>query len=401
LNSDVALKIVPVSLDFAISSIQPKRILPLSNSSNTNILSYVNLRNYASFNWKVKNQTNESESLYCYLYGSSSGATGATNVGTAELIQRVEPNETMNINVPVRSHFYRFEYTTKEVSNCNVSCDVLTVPNQTFANDQAVYKPFQQYDIANLSRQAARWDSDVIRGNFLGTSLNTRNVLINEVSNTTAQIGWNTTANYNRLGNEEPMLIQSTSALDDDLTIFIEGLDLNGNLVEESVVLTDAITGATTNSSFLKVNRAIVSSGTPGVQYFNSGDITVAGHTTGAVQEFIVAGASQSQSLKYAVPNNKAVVLRDITIKGDIDTTFEMRLFKWNSLDVNTIRYEELAVAGSSLTTDFQTFPVNLFLQPETEFAVVVVADALTTNDLTMSTVWEQYDSSASIEAPI
>jgi len=403
LQADTASKVPSLTQNFSLSQNLKEKRMPLENSSNANIYTYVSLRNFSSFNWKVSNTNTENEPLFCYLYGSTNGSAGTLNDGDVELIQRVEANETMNINVPIRSHYYRAEYAIAGDSNVSVKANVSTIPFQVYSNDQPIYKSFQQYDIGALVRQSSRWESDVIRGNYLGSSITSHNVLITDVSNTTGQLAWDTTSNYTRLPQAFPMLVQSTDANDDALQIFISGLDNNGDSQSETLTLTDAVSGETTTKSYWKVNEARVVGGTLGVQYFNTGNISVSYDAGGSLftQEFIPAGASQSSTIKYAVPSTKAVVVRNIKIKGVLDDTFELRVIKYNELTDNTIRYESLALTGETQGTELTTYPLNLFLPASTEFAVVIVAGSGTTNKVNISAVWEEYDNQVAVETPI
>ncbi len=404
LQSDTASKVAGLTQNFSLSENLKEKRMPLSDSSNTSIYAYVSLRNFASFNWRVTNTNIESEPLYCYLYGSTNGNPGVENKGAVELIQRVEANEHMNINVPVRSHYYRAEYAIANAANVSVVANVSTIPFQVYSNDQPIYKTFEQYDIAGLVRPASRFESDIVRQNFLGSALTNRNTLITSVSNTSAQAAWDTTDDYWRLNQAYPLLIQGTTVADNGLTIFLSGLDNNGEYQSELVWLADALAGATTSLSFWKVNFAsVVFPQIPGVQYFNNGDISI-GYDDGIsvyAQEFIPAGAGQSSSIKYSVPSGKEVVVRDLTIKGLLDASFELRVFKWDSLSANALRYETLSINGLSQGNDLTTFPLNMYLTQNSEFVVGVFANSGTTNSVSLSASWEEYDNQHAVENPI
>jgi hypothetical protein len=393
-----------LSDDFSLTELLQTHRMPKDGTSNSNVYAYVSLKNYPSFNWRVSNTNTESEPLYCYLYGSTSPHASVDNSGDLEMIRRVPPNETINFNVPVRSHHYRTEYRIANAANVDVSAHIRTVPYQTFSNDQPIYKTYGQHHNAALTRPTSRFDSELIRDRSFGSKLVNIQSRVTSLTTGVQQPVWDIDETYTRLDGAYQMLVQSTDAADNDLVLLIEGLDADGAYQSESLVLTDAVVGETTVASFLKVNRVTVTGGTAS-QYYNVGDISV-GYDDGVggyyYQEYVRAGASVSSTAKYAVPTRKSVVLRSLRMVGTLDDDSTVAVFRWGSLDDATIRYELLEFDGLSHGGGETTYHLNEHLTEGEEMAVVVVnAVGATTNVFTAGLVFEEYDNAASAANPV
>jgi hypothetical protein len=394
-----------LSDEFSLTELLQTRRMPKDGTSNANVYAYAQLKNYASFNWRITNTNAESEPLYCYLYGSTSPHASVENVGDLEMIRRVAPNETINFNVPVRSHHYRTEYRIANAANVDVSADVRTVPYQTFANDQPIYTTYGQHHNASLTRPTARFDSELVRDRCFGSQLVNIQSRVTSLSTGVQQPTWDIDATYTRLDAAYQMNVKSTDAADDDLVLLIEGLDADGAYQSESLLLADALGGEDTTASFLKVNRVTVTGGTAS-QYYNAGDISVAYDAGGGggyfLQEYVRAGASVSTTAKYAVPTGKSVVLRSLRMVGTLDADSTVAVFRWGSLDDVTIRYELLEFDGLSHGGGETTYQLNEHLTEGEEMAVVLVnAVGVVTNVFTAGLVFEEYDNAESVANPV
>lgn len=380
---------------------------PREAGSNANVFAYAELKNYPSFNWLIKNTNTENEPLYCYLYGSTSQHPAVLNAGNLELVHRVLPNDVINVGVPVRSHYYRTEYRIGSAANVNVVADVRTIPFQLSATDEPLYKDYTQYRNATLTRPGARFDSELVRNRSFGSNLVTIQSRVTEITASVAQLTWDIDETYTRLQTAHTMKVASTSALDDAMVVFIEGVDGSGEYLCETLVLADAITGEMTGEQYWKVNRATVIGGTSS-QFFNAGDISI-GYDDGVNplfhQEYIRAGASISTTSKYAVPYGKNVVLRGVRMVGTIDDDTTMAVFKWHSLADTAIRYQLLEFSGLnnvSGTGQEIYYDLNEFLDEQEEVTVVVVnAGSVSTNVFTLGLVFEEYDSAQIVSNPV
>lgn len=97
------------------------------------------------------------------------------------------------------------------------------------------------------------------------------------------------------------MSLVSTAA--DTMDVLITGLDSDYKVLTETVSLSGT-TPVTTSSSFLRINRAQITSGT------NSGDISIS--NGGTEYAFIGAGIGISQALVYTVPANSKLYINSV-----------------------------------------------------------------------------------------
>lgn len=402
--TDMPVLVAGLSDDFPLSEVLTTYRLPRDGTSNANVFAYSELKNYASFNWRVENTNTEEEPLFCYLYGSPSRHASVDNEGTLEMIRRVAPNEVVNFNVPVRSHYYRTEYRIANAANVSVSSDIRTVPYQTFSNDEPLYKPYTQHHNTTLTRPSARFDSELLRDRAFGSQLVNIQSRVTSLTTSVQQPVWDIDETYTRLDAAYQMNVKSTDAADDDLVLLIEGLDENGAYQSESLVLADALGGENTTASFLKVNRVTMTGGTAS-QNYNAGDISVAyddGFGGYFLQEYVRAGSSVSSTAKYAVPTGKSVVLRSLRMVGALDDDSTLAVFRWGSLDDETIRYQLLEFDGLSHGGGETTYHLNEHLAENEEMCVLVLNDVgTTTNVFTAGLVFEEYDNAESVANPV
>lgn len=98
------------------------------------------------------------------------------------------------------------------------------------------------------------------------------------------------------------MSLVSTSAAD-TMSVYIQGLDTNYNVLTETVTLS-GLTPVTTTGSFLRINAAQITSGS------NAGDISIS--NGGTEYAFIGAGIGISQALVYTVPANSKLYINSV-----------------------------------------------------------------------------------------
>lgn len=151
---------------------------------------------------------------------------------------------------------------------------------------------------------------------------------------TTAPIAvWENAAAYVFPTSASTMTLATTQSADAGLTITINGLDLNYNIISESITFTSGnYTGATTVKSYLRINNMFVSSDVTSPGTLNTGLITL--KSGGVTYAQIAIGSGKSQMSIYTVPNNY---------------TFSLNR-------ANVFTSQAYTVAGSSL---YRVFSVN------------------------------------------
>lgn len=135
---------------------------------------------------------------------------------------------------------------------------------------------------------------------------------------------WDGTSAMTWPSSADTLDVVSSHANDTDSTgsaarqIVLEGLDSSFNTLTETVALS-GVTPVTTSGSFIRLNRAYVSSyGTyetaPSATSGNQGNISITVTTGGALMGYITAGYGQSQMLRYTVPNGKTALIRSLRL---------------------------------------------------------------------------------------
>ena len=163
----------------------------------------------------------------------------------------------------------------------------------------------------------------------------------NDSVGTTFEDIWTTGGNYNFLTTAQTLEAISSS-LNDDSTgtgarvITIEGLDANGDIIEEDITMNGTVATTATTLSFFRINRAFVKDcGTYGGANF--GDITIRVSGGGSTLANIIGtgtidtatyGYGQSQLGVYTVPNGYTGYLSHIIVSADASKTTNIQLVK-------------------------------------------------------------------------
>lgn len=129
-------------------------------------------------------------------------------------------------------------------------------------------------------------------------------------SSATNEMIWNGGGDYTGFPAEtETLAIVSSSSSDTAKYITIQGLDINHNAIEETVLLTGDTPTATTKL-FHRAPRAFISSGAS-----NVGAITI-NHSTTTANVFAVMPATygQTQICAFTVPNNYSCLIKGVDI---------------------------------------------------------------------------------------
>lgn len=110
--------------------------------------------------------------------------------------------------------------------------------------------------------------------------------------------------------------VNDTAAGTGARTIRISGLDANGNFQTEIVTL-NGTTPVITSTSWLRINRAFITTSGNSNRNFNDGAITInQSVTTSAVFAIIEAGYGIAKLAVYTIPKGTTGVLRNIQLSG-------------------------------------------------------------------------------------
>lgn len=121
----------------------------------------------------------------------------------------------------------------------------------------------------------------------------------NRAVDTSFETLWNDGGDYVFPTSAVTMDLVSTSA-SDTMSVLVKGLDANYNEISETVTLTGTV-AVTTSASFLRINSAIILSGS------NVGGITIS--NGGTTYGFIEAELGTTQSCIYTVPADRSLYL--------------------------------------------------------------------------------------------
>lgn len=154
-----------------------------------------------------------------------------------------------------------------------------------------------------MSTQATLFD--VARGHY--SNMQAVNIFgFNREVGTTLETIWNDGGQYTFLSSAQQLSVVSDSA-SDTMDVLISGLDSSYNEITETVTLTGT-TAVTTTSSFLRVNQAIILSGS------NVGDIT--GTYSSTKLFHIEATQGLTQACVYTVPAGHELYLFRIDLSS-------------------------------------------------------------------------------------
>lgn len=154
---------------------------------------------------------------------------------------------------------------------------------------------------------------------------------------------WNNGATYTYPASAVTMNCVSSSA-SDTMTILVSGLDANYETVAQIVQL-NGTNIVTTTTSFLRINSAVILSGS------NAGNITIS--NGGTTYGYIEAGIGTTQACVYTVPANHSLYLFRIsltsgTVNGNQYITYRNR--------IDTSGGRVLRVAEATWREGMQTF---------------------------------------------
>lgn len=269
-------------------------------------------------------------------------STGYNINGNANIIQRyfftptdksrefeyiskhISPDENLVDTIPIKSQKFRIELINNNLSS-NASI---------YLNNTLLY--FSQYNThshhqeqinnpVNLNvRNNNSFYDDAALKNIKNFEYKNICGYMDHATGTSKQIFWNVDREYFSPTLAYQMYLASTNSLDANLKIKVDGLDVEGNELTEFINL-NAIDGTIpvqTSNGFLRVNSAsadiIQDVGSFDYQ-LNRGQVSVYVSTLSiTTQEFIDTERTQSNTIKYAVPRGKQILIKDINIDGVI-----------------------------------------------------------------------------------
>lgn len=271
-------------------------------------------------------------------------STGLNITGNANILQRyfftstdkskefeyitkhISPDENLVDTIPIKSQKFRMELINQNLgSNASV-----------YLNNTLLY--YSQYNThshhheqinnpVNLNvRQNNNFYDDAALNNLKNFEYKNICGYMDHATGTSRQAFWNIDRQYfSSTTTFQPALV-STAVNDANLRIKVDGLDEDGSEISEIINLnaTDGTIPVQTSNAFLRINNAsadiIQDAGTFDYS-LNRGQVSVYVNSTGVLfgtQEFIDTNRTVSNTIKYAVPRGKQVLIKDINIDGVI-----------------------------------------------------------------------------------
>jgi len=158
---------------------------------------------------------------------------------------------------------------------------------------------------------------------------------------------WENLSAYTYPVSATTMLLYSSSASDTNVSVLINGLDANFNLLSETLVLTNGTTGVTTVNSYYRINGLVLTTSTG-----NVGTLSLSNAGKTVTYAKINAGVGKSQAAIYTVPNGYTFYL------SRADTT--AAIAAGGSASVNYQVYSKNNTTGVALTI-LETSFINLY----------------------------------------
>ena len=238
--------------------------------------------------------------------------------------KHLSPNETLIDTIPIKSQKFRME-----LINENLSSNASVYLNNTLLYYSQYNTHSHNHEVINNPvnlnvRNNNNFYDDATRNQI--KNLDYKNICgyIDSVNGSNKQAFWNIDRRYFSSTSSFRPTIASNNSLDADLKIKVEGLDINGNELQEIINLnsTDGTIPVQTSNAFLRINNAtadlIQDVGT--FDYgLNQGNVSLYVASTGitnGTQELIAENRTASNTIKYAVPKGKEILIKDINLNG-------------------------------------------------------------------------------------
>lgn len=155
---------------------------------------------------------------------------------------------------------------------------------------------------------SAPWEMQVARGKVPGASLVNLYGYNATVDGTWIPVWENATTYTYPSDAGQQMTLYSSSASDTNVTVFIDGLDVNYAIKQETLLLTNGITGVTTVNSYRRINNMRIAGSVNPV-----GIIRLANSDKNIIYAQINVGVGKIQTSMYTVPAGHTFYLNRVT----------------------------------------------------------------------------------------
>ena len=295
--------------------------ITIPDSAGSNV--YINCGNFNVIRNEItNNSTSNAKIIQKYFFTPTD-----KNQEIEYITKHLSPQETVIDTIPIKSQKFRVELVNESLTS-NATC---LINNSLLYYSQFNTHAHQQEIINNPVNLNVRHNNEFYDDTTLDKVKNheyksLRGFLKYDSGLNSKTTFWNTETPINYLSMVSPveLKVDSSNAADTDLKIQINGLDGDGNELQE-IVKTDSIDSTTavlTSNAFLRVNSAtaFIKQDDATYDYNNNlGNIAIysklVARNTG-LQEFIDKNKVESNTIKYAVPKNKQVLIKDIHLSG-------------------------------------------------------------------------------------
>lgn len=153
---------------------------------------------------------------------------------------------------------------------------------------------------------------------------------------------WENSTTYTYFTSAQPVRVWSDNASDTAVSILINGLDANYNMISETVVLTNGITGVLSTKNFYRVNSLSTTGSNNAI-----GNIKVGNSDKTITLAIVADGAGRSQMTIYTVPTGYTFYLTYVNVYT-------------NQNGSQYSNYRSFTQAPNGLTTKILQFPLVL-----------------------------------------
>ena len=281
--------------------------------------SYFSCGNFNMIKNEINNLSSEAKLTQKYYFTPSNTDTEYEYVSKTLL-----PGENVSDTIPIRSNKYRMEIQNND----------LTSNAKVYINNTISY--FSQFDSSSHSNEVLNnpvnhnqrlnnaFYDDVSLDKHRHTQYKNITGFIQDVNSSNSRLFWDVDQDYLMPTTSYNLSLDSDDATDTNLKLKIDGLDIEGKELTEYITLdgTDATTPVNTSNTFLRVNsvNGFIDQPTNQYQYTTNGgniSVYVQGSSFGASGlEYISQYRTVSNTIKYAVPLGKEILIKSINVDG-------------------------------------------------------------------------------------
>lgn len=309
---------IPTELSNKNYKITANSTVYIPNSTNGNV--YINCGNFNTIRNEVNNlAASNANVIQRYFFTPNDKSHEFEYIS-----KHLSPGETLGDTLPIRSQKFRIELINQD----------LTANAQVYINNTLLWftqfntHAHQQEIVNNPVNLNARLNNnfydDAAMGNLKNYEYKNICGYMDHATGTSIQAFWNVDRQYfSSTAAFQPELV-STAINDNNLKIKLDGLDSNGEPLTEFINLnaSDGTIPVQTSNAFLRINSASadIIQDVGNYDYsLNRGQVSVYVATSGVAngtQEFIDTNRTISNTVKYAVPRGKQVIIKDINLDG-------------------------------------------------------------------------------------